>query len=80
MFGAAMLTGLLFGSIFIVRLGDIYGRKKVLIPSMLVSMLSLLLITYVNNKVSLMVFIFVFGIVAAPRYAMAYVYANELTT
>jgi MFS family permease len=80
MLGASLLAGLFIGSIFVVRLGDIYGRKKVLIPSILVSLVSLLLITYVNNLTSLVIFTFIFGIVAAPRYALAFVYANELTT
>ena len=80
MFGALLLGGLLFGSIFIVRLGDLYGRKMILVPSVLISMVSLVLITYVKNLVCMSIFIFVFGVVAAPRYAMSFVYANELTT
>lgn len=75
-----MLAGLFIGSLFLVRLGDIYGRKKVLAISTLFSSVALAGLLIVNNMTLLYVFIFLFGLSGAPRYAIGYVYALELTT
>jgi len=41
-FGTLLLAGFFFGSIFLVRLGDIIGRKKVVVVSTLVSSAALI--------------------------------------
>jgi MFS family permease len=80
LFGTMLLSGWFVGSFFIVRLGDIYGRKTILVPCTVISIITLLLIAIGNNLIALKALIFVFGVMAAPRYSLSYVYANELTT
>jgi MFS family permease len=80
MIGSLMFTGLLFGSLFISRLGDIYGRKWILVGTVLVSTLSLLIINLTSSLYTLYGFIFIFGMSAAPRYSISYVYALELVS
>lgn len=75
-----MLTGLLFGSIFLVRLGDIFGRKKILVVIVTISSFVLMGIIFAQNLLALYIFIFLFGMTAAPRGALSFVYALELTT
>jgi MFS family permease len=80
LFGALMLAGLFVGSIFLVRLGDIFGRKKMLFVVVTFSSLTLLLMLMINNLAVLLICIFIFGMTASPRYALSFVYALELTT
>lgn len=75
-----MLTGLLFGSIFLVRLGDIFGRKRILVIIVTISSIVLMGIIFTQNLLVLYMFIFLFGMTAAPRGALSFVYALELTT
>src|SRR5258708_1953992 len=78
--GSLMFSGLLIGSIFVSRLGDIYGRKHVLASVNFLSSVCLLGMLLVNEVYMLFTFIFTFGVTAAPRYSLAYVYASEIVS
>lgn len=78
--GSLLFSGLLFGSIFISRLGDVYGRKIVLASVDFVSSICLLGILLLNDLYMLFGLIFVFGLTAAPRYSLAYVYTSEVVS
>ena len=75
-----MFSGLFVGSICISRLGDIVGRKKVLAVCVLVSSIALIIINLTTNLNVLLSFIFIFGLTAAPRYSLSYVYALEIVS
>ena len=75
-----MLAGLFVGSIFFVRLGDIYGRKWVLTATVIISTIALFGVIIPTNLIMLYISVFIFGVTASPRYALSYVYALELTT
>lgn len=74
------MAGFFAGSIFVVRLGDIFGRKWVLVAVSFLSSVSLLLMALISNLTVVLVSVFVFGITATSRWSIAYVYAIELTT
>lgn len=78
-FGTLLLAGFFFGSIFLVRLGDIIGRKKVVVVSTLVSSVCLVGILLSPSLITLFVCIFIFGLTCGPR-GLSFVYALELTT
>jgi MFS family permease len=75
-----MFAGLMVGSILVSRLGDVYGRKPILAAVVFVSSVALLGILLVEELYVLFALIFVFGVTAAPRYSMAYVYASEIVS
>ena len=79
MCGGLMLAGYFFGSIFLVRLGDIVGRKMVTVVSSLAGVVALIGIIAAQNIIALFLFIFIYGLAIAPRSFMAYVWALELS-
>ena len=79
-FGALMLSGFFFGSLFLVRIGDIIGRKPVILLSMFLAIISLIGIALANTLTLLLVFIFVYGLTMPPQSFLMFVLMNELTT
>eukprot|EP00347_Sterkiella_histriomuscorum_P006682 403351837 len=79
MLGSSLLIGQFLGSIFLMRLGDIFGRKYVVIISTLLGSVFMIGIIYSPNLNALYAFILLFGITLAPRN-LSYVYCLELTT
>ncbi|TNV73205.1 hypothetical protein FGO68_gene6950 [Halteria grandinella] len=67
-FGGILLTGFFIGSVFFVRLGDILGRKAIVLAS-----------TIVSTFASQLAYIFIFGVTIGPRCFLSYVLAMELT-
>lgn len=80
LFGTVMLTGLFLGSVFVSRLGDIIGRKPVLVASVLIGSLCLICMIVTTNLIVLHTSIFVFGVAASPRYSISYIYFSEIVT
>ena len=78
MIGSSMFAGWMAGSLFMPRLGDLYGRKWPFYLSLLVASVtyfSVLLTT--DIKVQILNF-FIMGVTQAGRYSMAHVYLQEL--
>jgi MFS family permease len=80
MIGSLLFAGLLLGSILITRLADIYGRKWILVGLVFVSTLAVLVINLTTSIYTLYTFIFIFGMTAASRFTICYVYALELVS
>jgi MFS family permease len=75
-----MLIGFFVGSVFFVRLGDIVGRKPIVVSSTIISTLSLIGCQYLAPTITaLLIFIFIFGVTVGPRCFLSYVLAMELT-
>lgn len=79
LFGGLMLAGFFFGSIFLVRLGDIYGRKSVALIFASVEIISLIGVLASMNIIYLFVSIFIYGLTIAPCCFLAYIWALEMT-
>lgn len=81
LFGSSMMLGLMIGSIVITSLSDIFGRKKVLQLSLAISNIALVLIIFGQYSYTFTILsTFVFGMVAASRYSVSYMYSVELST
>ena len=81
LFGSSMMLGLMVGSIAITNLSDIFGRKKVLQLSLAISNIALVLILLCQDSYALTILsTFVFGMVAASRYSVSFMYSVELST
>jgi MFS family permease len=81
LFGSFLMFGLTIGSFFFTNLCDIFGRKKVLLISLIVSNLTLLPIILGQRHYALtLVFTFLFGVTASVRYSVSYLLSTELTT
>jgi MFS family permease len=81
LFGTSMLLGFMIGSLTLTNLSDIYGRKPLLVLSLLIStIVTFPLIFYQDNFWLTIFFSFIFGISASSRYSVAYIYSVELST
>lgn len=74
-----MLAGFFFGSIFLVRLGDIMGRKKVTLSLGSIAVAALIVIIFTRNIIVLFTSIFIFGLTYMPAAFLAYIWTLELT-
>lgn len=75
-----MLLGFFVGSVFFVRLGDLVGRRIVILVSTIVSTFALIGCQFLSTTVfSLFFYIFIFGVTIGPRCFLSYVLALELT-
>lgn len=75
------MVGLMVGSVFLVNLSDIYGRKPILLLALtLNTLLTLPLIHFQSHFWIQIATTFLFGITAACRYSVTYMYSVELST
>ena len=78
MIGSAQFAGWMAGSLFMPRLGDLYGRKWPFYLSLLVASATYISVVLTTNiKVQIFNF-FIMGVTQAGRYSMAHVYLQEL--
>jgi MFS family permease len=81
LFGSFLMLGLTIGSFFFTNLCDIFGRKKVLLISLIISNITLLpIILGQSNYAVTLVFTFLFGVTASVRYSVSYLLSTELTS
>lgn len=73
------MAGFFFGAVFLVRLGDIIGRKKLIVASTLINSATLFGVIFSPNIISVFSFVFIYGLTCGPRN-LSYVYALELTS
>ena len=76
--GSMVFAGWMFGSLFIPRLGDLYGRKWPVVWSLLVAALTYLGVILSSDLKLTIVLMFFFGTCCAGRYSTSYVYLSEL--
>jgi MFS family permease len=70
----------MFGSIFLVRLGDQIGRKPVILASTFISNIALLCCQFLaQTHIYLLIYIFIFGLTILPSSLLSYVLVCELT-
>ncbi len=75
-----LLAGFFVGSVFFVRLGDFIGRRLLILVSTLISTFALVGCQWFSSTVlSLLFFIFLFGITIGPRCFLSYVLVLEMT-
>ena len=80
LFGGLLLAGFFVGSVFFVRIGDLIGRKIVVLVSTILSTFALIGCQLLApNTSALFVYIFIFGVTVGPRCFLSYVWALELT-
>jgi MFS family permease len=80
-FGVFVMAGIACGSLLLTNLSDIYGRKSVLLVATLIS--SFLLVPIIleqDNYMFTVSFSFLFGMAAAVKFSVSYMYSLELTT
>ena len=73
-----VFAGWMFGSLFVPRLGDLYGRKWPVVCSLLLAVLSYISVILSNNLKLTIALMFLFGSCCAGRYSTSYVYISEL--
>lgn len=74
------MAGFFIGSVFFVRLGDVVGRRSVILVSTMVSTLSLFGCEYfAPSMTALLAYIFIFGVTIGPRCFLTFVWMTELT-
>jgi MFS family permease len=73
-----VFAGWMFGSLFIPRMGDLYGRKWPFLISLFVAVLSYIAVILSDNIRLTIGLMFVFGTCCAGRYSTCYVYLSEL--
>jgi len=81
LFGSSLMLGLMLGSIFLTNLSDLYGRKTILIWVTLASGVLLIpLIALQSYYKTTLALTLLFGMTAACRYSVSYMYSCELST
>jgi MFS family permease len=81
LFGSSLMVGLMVGSVFLTNLSDVYGRKPILLFALgLNTIMTIPLILFQNNYWITIFTTFLFGITAACRYSVSYMYSVELST
>jgi MFS family permease len=81
LFGSSLMVGLMVGSVFLTNLSDIFGRKPILLFALgLNTIMTVPLILFQNNYWVSIFATFLFGITAACRYSVSYMYSVELST
>ena len=78
LWGSSVFGGWMIGSIFIPRLGDLYGRKKPFMTSLLIALIAHICLCIPKNLYLTAVLFFIFGTCCSGRYAIAFVYLSEL--
>jgi MFS family permease len=76
--GSMVFAGWMFGSLFIPRLGDLYGRKWPVVITLLVASLTYICVILSYNLKLTIGLMFLFGTCCAGRYSTSYVYLSEL--
>ena len=76
--GAMSFISFAIGSALITRFADVYGRRKVVIYSSLVTPIGLMcLIYFAKNLIVIYIFIFLIGLSYNARGSTAYIYGSE---
>ncbi len=78
LFGSAVFAGWAVSSIFVPRLGDLYGRKWPCFISLVIASVMHLGIVISTNMTLTVLMFFIFGSCCAGRFSLAYVYLCEL--
>ena len=76
--GSSFFVGCFFGSLFLSRLADIYGRKPLFILGLLLYLIVVIGVLISTNYYVLLVFMGLGGVSEVARYYVAYVYAIEI--
>ena len=75
------MLGLTVGSLFLTNLADVFGRKSTLLWCLVASTILLIPLLLVQKQYTVtLISIFLFGMTAACRYSVSYIYATELST
>ena len=77
--GSMQFAGWMVASLFVPRLGDVYGRKWPVHISVIVAFFIYLGVLLSNSLNLNIAFFFFFGACCAGRYQICYVYLSELT-
>lgn len=67
----SMFAGVIFSMLFITRLADVVGHKKVLLFTHILSLCSLIFLGFVSSLVFLVSFVFLVGFTCGGQYAVA---------
>ncbi|KAJ2953039.1 hypothetical protein O0L34_g7429 [Tuta absoluta] len=78
--GASVFVGILLTAIFWGILGDLYGRKKIMLPAVISSILTSFASSFCTGFWSMLIFRFLTGIAVSSSSAMVLVYLAELQT
>ena len=78
LFGSLFYVGYVIGSLSFLRLGDVYGRKWVLVAALTLQTLILLAFYFVWKQWVFYVLMFLLGFGASVREGLSYVYAMEM--
>ena len=78
LFGSIYFCGFAFGALVILRLGDIYGRKPVLIGSVILSIVLFLALYLANNIILVYILLFWIGTLNITKGTLFYLYFLEL--
>ncbi len=78
MLGSMVFAGWMFGSLFIPRLGDLYGRKWPFLGSLLVAVLTYVCVILSSDLRLTIALMLIYGTCCAGRYSTCYVYFSEI--
>jgi putative MFS transporter len=76
--GSSLFAGWALSAIFIPRLSDIYGRKRIFLFSMLLQICVFLPLYFSRNLTLTTILMFIFGIAAVGRCSISFLYLMEL--
>ena len=78
LFGSLYFVGFWFGSLTLLRLGDIYGRKPICLITSISLLIVYLMFFFVENLYLIYFFLFVWGTLGIARGSLFYIYLLEL--
>lgn len=78
MIGSAQFVGWMAASMFLPRIGDLYGRKKPFIMSVLIAAVLYWAIIFTTDLHHMIGLFFLTGLTQAGKFSMAHVYIQEL--
>ena len=78
LFGSIYMSGYVFGALTILRLGDVYGRKPILILSSISNTIIYFLLCFAGNTYLIYALLFVDGAMRMTKGSLAYILMLEL--
>lgn len=78
LFGVFYFTGFIIGSISVLTLGDLYGRKPILMIATLASVFIYIGLGFANNLVFVYILMVLSGTITIAKFALGYLYMLEL--
>ena len=78
MIGSAVFIGWFVTLLFVPRLSDVYGRKKIYLIGMYVDWILFIAIFFCKSLDGMIIITFVFGLMTTNRCGVGYVYMMEL--